>query len=75
MKYTNEVKLNVNDIERKSKEEIKNIFMKWDKDQWTNEIQCKSTLKIYRDQKHNIEEEQMYNNRPGHHQQYGSERE
>ena len=63
-KYINEVQLNVNDIERKSKEEIKNIFMKWDKDQWTNEIACKSTLKIYRDQKHNIEEEQMYDNRP-----------
>ena len=27
-------------------------------------LQCKSTLKIYRDQKHNIEEEQMYDNRP-----------
>ena len=37
-KYINEVKLNVNDTGRKSKEEIKNIFMKWDKDQWTKEI-------------------------------------
>ena len=37
-KYLNEVKLNVNDTGRKSKEEIKNIFMKWDKDQWTKEI-------------------------------------
>ena len=63
-KYMDVVKLKATDIERKSKQEIKQIFTNWDNEQWKQEIQSKSTLRIYRIHKDNIEEEHIYDNRP-----------
>ena len=38
-KYMDVVKLKATDIERKSKQEIKQIFTNWDNEQWKQEIQ------------------------------------
>ena len=65
-KYMDVVKLKATDRERKSKQEIKQIFTNWDNEQWKQEIQSKSTLRIYKSHKDNIEEEHIYiyDNRP-----------
>ena len=52
------------DIERNSKQEIKQIFTNWDTAQWKQEIQNKSTRRIYGNHKDTIEEEHVYDNRP-----------
>ena len=49
------VKLKATDIERNSKQEIKRIFTNWDTEQWKQEIQSKSTLRICRSHKDTIE--------------------
>ena len=60
-----EVKLKATDIERNSKEEIKQIFTNWDTEQWKQEIQNKLHEGYnYRSHKNTIEEEHVYDNRP-----------
>ena len=63
-KYLNEIKMNVIDIELRSKEEIKQKVIIWDNEQWTSEIKTKSTLLLYRNFKDKIQEENIYDNRP-----------
>ena len=64
MKYLDEVKLHIGDIETKSKREIKQICTIWDNEQWKSDINSKSTLKVYRHHKKQIQEEPIYNNHP-----------
>ena len=63
-KYLNEIKMNVIDIELRSKEEIKQKVIIWDNEQWTSEIKTKRTLLLYRNFKDKIQEENIYDNRP-----------
>ena len=63
-KYLNEIKMNVIDIELRSKEEIKQKVIIWDNEQWTSEIETKSSLLLYRNFKDKIQEEDIYDNRP-----------
>ena len=63
-KYLNEIKMNVIDLELRSKEEIKQKVIIWDNEQWTSEIKTKSTLLLYRNFKDKIQEEDIYDNRP-----------
>ena len=64
MKYLDEVKLHIGDVETKSKREIKEICTMWDNEQWKSDINSKSTLKVYRHHKKQIQEEHIYNNHP-----------
>ena len=64
MKYLDEVKLHIGDVETKSKREIKQICAIWDNEQWKSDINSKSTLKVYRHHKKQIQEEHIYNNHP-----------
>ena len=64
MKYLDEVKLRIGDVEKKSKREIKQICTIWDNKQWKSDINSKSTLKVYRQYKKQIQEEHIYNNHP-----------
>ena len=57
-KYLNEIKMNVIDRELRSKEEIKQKVIIWDNEQWTSEIETKSSLLLYKIQ------ENIYDNRP-----------
>ena len=64
MKYLDEVKLHIGDVETKSKREIKQICTIWDNEQWKSDINSKSTLKVYRHHKQQIQEEHIYKNHP-----------
>ena len=56
--------MNVIDIELRSKEEIKQKVIIWDNEQWTSEIETKSSLLLNRNFKDKIQEEYIYDNRP-----------
>ena len=64
MKYLDEVKLHIGDVETKSKRENKQICTIWDNKQWKSDINSKSTLKLYRNHKKQIQEEHIYTNHP-----------
>ena len=64
MKYLDEIKLQIGDVETKSKREIKEICTMWDNEQWKSDINSKNTLKVYRHHKKQIKEEHIYNNHP-----------
>ena len=49
---------------RKGKNEVKDKTRDWDDKRWQEEIQGKSSLKIYEEEKKEIKEELMYDNRP-----------
>ena len=60
MKYLDEVKLHIGDVETNQKE----ICTMWDNEQWKSDINSKSTLKVYRHHKKQIQEEHIYSNHP-----------
>ena len=66
MKYLDEVKLHIGDVETNSKREMKEICTIWDNEQWKSDINSKSTLKVHRPRHHEkqIQEEHIYNNHP-----------
>ena len=63
-KYLNEIKMNIIDIELRSKEEIKQKVIIRDNEQWKPEMETKSSLQLYRNFKDKIQEEDIYGNRP-----------
>ena len=60
----NEVKLTAIDIKLQTKDTIKETIIAWDSEQWETEIKTKSSLKMYTQYKGNIEEVDIYDNRP-----------
>ena len=63
MKYLDEVRLHIGDVETKTIREIKQICTTciWDNEQWESNVNNKSTLIVYRHHKKQIQEEHIYN--------------
>ena len=64
LKYLNEVGMTFGDLRQKSKKEIKQQLIQWDKEQWKKEMESKTSLQLYRIFKTEIREEDIYDNRP-----------
>ena len=52
------------ELAQKKKEEVNKQVKKWDTDQWEEEVNSKTSLKIYRNSKKNIQEDTIYDNTP-----------
>ena len=64
-KYFEETDLNFRKIKELSKTQLKNILDKWDTRKWRDELESKSSMRIYRHWKENIKEEnEIYDNTP-----------
>ena len=60
--YLNQIKLKLKDMNTVSKGEIKEYMRKWDEEKWKEEMESKTSIKIYRKYKLHIEEDQIYDN-------------
>ena len=63
-KYMKDVNISFNDIHKKSKEYLKKFMIKWDLNIWKAELEMKPTLQIYKKNKNNFGDEEIYDNRP-----------
>ena len=63
-KYVNEINQTFESLEVMSVNEIKRKLNDYDTERWKNEINTKSSIKIYKDWKKEIKEEPIYDNRP-----------
>lgn len=63
-KYLGEIELRYGDIGRLTKEKLKEMVKNWDSRKWKEEVNNKTSLKIYEREKVEIREENVYDNRP-----------
>ena len=61
--YLRNLNIKYEDLNELSKENIRKITRKWDDNKWKDEISKKSSLKIYRKFKKEVQEEKGYDNR------------
>jgi hypothetical protein len=62
-KYAEEIGANGREICRMSVQQVRSSINEWAHDKWRADLASKSTLQLYRDHKHQIAEEKMYDNR------------
>ena len=60
--YLHQIKLKLEDMNTVIKGEIKEYMRKWDEEKWKEEMESKTSIKIYRKYKLHIEEDQIYDN-------------
>ena len=63
-KYMNVTNINCNYIRLNSKEYLKQFMIKWDRNIWEDELEMKTSLQIYKKNKNDFGEEEIYENRP-----------
>ena len=62
--YLKQVNLTLEGVSTMGKEEIKKYMKKWDEERWKEEMENKTSIKIYRKHKQHVEEDPIYDNTP-----------